>query len=42
MEAGVLGVPFPLAALSAEVELKTAPDHATIQHHLLEEQHAMV
>jgi hypothetical protein len=42
MEAGVIGVPFLPVVLPAEVELKTAPDHATIQHHLWEEQHALV
>jgi hypothetical protein len=42
MEAGVLGVPFPPAVQPAEAEHNLILDSATIQLHLLEEQHAMV
>ncbi len=42
METGVLGVPFPLVALPAEGEHNLIQDSATIQLHLLEEQHALV
>jgi hypothetical protein len=41
MEAGVPGVPCLLAVSTAEGELKTAPDFATTQHLLMEEQLAL-
>jgi hypothetical protein len=41
MEAGVLGIPFPPAAPPAEGGHNLILDSATIQHHLLVEQHAL-
>ena len=42
MEFGDLGQPTELAVLLVEEELKLTPEFATIQHHQMVEQHALV